>query len=174
MPFAAWALSSAAFVALVRFAEITGLRSVDYYNKAIEQAIGPVLWNVVGVIALSFFALTLIFPKSKSLAVISHHLLMATYLMGAMTIGILVAQYFFVVGQLRDYLHDWRTYFYLPLTFLLLLIVVAINTVVGYLAYLVFWSRSFLTIMAEFGFLIRAVVGIGLASLVVWRLWVEP
>lgn len=174
LPFLGWFLGSFIFVAYVSFAEARRLRPIEYLSKAIEQAIGPMLWNVIGAFAFMLFSLTLIFPKCRWLAGLTHHLLMAVYLMGAMMIGIMFSQLLFSLGGLSEYLQDWRTYFFVPLAFILFLFVVIINCITGYLAYLVLWSDRFLAALSDVSLVLRVLFGAVPALIVIWRLLVEP
>ncbi|CAJ9280058.1 Uncharacterised protein [Burkholderia pseudomallei] len=64
----------------------------SYLEAAISDGIGPHIWNVVGMLGLVLFGLALLFPKIKFIATGAYQVLINTYGMGGLAIGLLIGK----------------------------------------------------------------------------------
>ncbi|WP_155774593.1 hypothetical protein [Burkholderia stagnalis] len=64
----------------------------NYLNAAISDGIGPHLWNVVGMLGLALFGLAVLIPRCKFIANSAYQVLINTYAMGGLAIGLLIGQ----------------------------------------------------------------------------------
>ncbi|PQV44558.1 hypothetical protein [Paraburkholderia sp. BL21I4N1] len=64
----------------------------SYLEAAISDGIGPHIWNVVGMLGLVLFGLAVLFPKIKFIATGAYQVLINTYGMGGLAIGLLIGK----------------------------------------------------------------------------------
>ena len=64
----------------------------SYLEAAISDGIGPHIWNVVGVLGLALFGLAVLFPKIEFIATGAYQVLINTYGMGGLAIGLLIGK----------------------------------------------------------------------------------
>ncbi|VBB12296.1 hypothetical protein [Burkholderia stabilis] len=63
-----------------------------YLEAAISDGIGPHIWNVVGMLGLVLFGLAVLFPTIKFIATGAYQVLINTYGMGGLAIGLLIGK----------------------------------------------------------------------------------
>lgn len=64
----------------------------SYLEAAISDGIGPHIWNVVGMLGLALFGLAVLFPKIEFIATGAYQVLINTYGMGGLAIGLLIGK----------------------------------------------------------------------------------
>ncbi|MCA8157757.1 hypothetical protein [Burkholderia contaminans] len=65
---------------------------LNYLDAAISDGIGPHLWNIVSMLGLALFGLAVLLPRCKFIANSAYQVLVNTYAMGGLAIGLLVGQ----------------------------------------------------------------------------------
>lgn len=87
--FFAWALPAFLFVLWAN----TFYPEVEFYQAAINEGIGPNLWNSIGSFGLFAFGVAVIFSKFSTAALVAKQILSSTYAIGCLTFGLLVGQW---------------------------------------------------------------------------------
>lgn len=64
----------------------------SYLECAINEGIGPHLWNVIGTLGLIFVGIALVFPESRFIAQSAHQILINTYAIGGLSFGLIFGQ----------------------------------------------------------------------------------
>lgn len=88
--FFTWGMIAALFVGATHW--LAQFRSTAYLSAAISEGLGPHLWNVLGTFGIGFFGALVIAPRVRFLAVLASEAFANTYVVGALTLGILVGQ----------------------------------------------------------------------------------
>jgi len=166
-----WAVPAFVFVILV--SAVNEYRPVEYYEKAISQGIGPILWNVMGAFGLAFFCLSIIFSRIRWLSTVAHQILTNVYAIGAFSFGLLFGQVVCLVPQLDKYMETWQVYLFSPAIAILLLVVAGLNVAVWYMSYLIKWDSSFREKLSKVSIVLRLPVGGICFLLSLWLLWIE-
>ena len=105
---------------------------MSYFTEAINQGIGPVLWNVMGVIGILVGALSFMMPRVKYFSKMSQQILINTYAVGSFSFGLLAGRAVTEHSHSKELLNTWATYLYTPVLVFLLLGVFSLNLVVWY------------------------------------------
>lgn len=130
--FISWALPAFALVLIANFYFPDSI----FLQKAIEESIGPNLWNLMGSFAVISFGVALVFPKIRILSNMSKQLLLGTYNVGSLIFGILVGQFVLIVNA--DRISTWWKIGLFGITSAyLLLIVFLLNLMLWYLSFLI-------------------------------------
>jgi hypothetical protein len=87
----AWALPASVGVLVTDW--LGNHRSVAYLQLAIQEGIGPHLWNVFGMLGLALAALLIAAPRQRWLASAAYQVLQNTYALGALMFGLLVGEW---------------------------------------------------------------------------------
>lgn len=77
-----------------------------YLNKAIDEGIGPHLWNTIGVLAFFLAGLAILFPHSRTLAKSAYQVLINTYAIGGLTLGLALGKLIAALSTLD--LDEWQ------------------------------------------------------------------
>ncbi|WP_143283111.1 hypothetical protein [Burkholderia pseudomallei] len=85
-----WA--SPATVAVLFITHFKNRLPASYLEAAISDGIGPHIWNVVGMLGLALFGLAVLFPKIEFIATGAYQVLINTYGMGGLAIGLLIGK----------------------------------------------------------------------------------
>ncbi|MGX9463610.1 hypothetical protein ACWXWU_20730 [Shewanella sp. A14] len=166
-----WALP--AFLTVLLVHKLAESRTVEYYQAAISQGIGPVLWNFIAVFGCAMFGVSFIFNKVKLFSNIAQQLLVNVYAIGSLTFGLLFGQLCVLTPALREQVEVWKLFFIFPLTSLLLLFILLQNFLMWYLSNLIRWDGSFISKLSLVSFLGRFFVGILFSSTFLVLLWIE-
>ena len=169
--FSWWAVPACVFVVFV--SEVNKYRSVEYYEKAIFQGIGPILWNVIGTFGLAFFCLSIIFSRLQWLSAAAHQILTSVYAIGALSFGLIFGQFICLVPQLSEHMETWQVYVFSPAIVILLFAVAGLNVAVWYMSYLIKWENPFREKLSKVSIVIRLPIGCVFLLLSLWSLWIE-
>ncbi|WP_157656218.1 hypothetical protein [Burkholderia ubonensis] len=82
----------------------------SYLEAAISDGIGPHIWNVVGMLGLVLFGLAVLFPKIKFIATGAYQVLINTYGMGGLAIGLLIGKIGAQLPSSLSKLELWRAW----------------------------------------------------------------
>lgn len=168
-----WSLSGCAYWVVVNHLPHVG--NTPYLLSAAQEGMSAILWNVMAVIGFMASAIALLFPRWDSVAGVARHVLMTTFGMGALMLGLLLAQA--VAQDSGSALVGWRSWMFDARLTVLFLAAYTFNFGVWYFASLMS-DRSrregFLHKMSTVSIRVRAPVAlalmvIGLVSLVVPR-----
>lgn len=88
---AAWALPAIAGVIVIDW--LGNRRSVKYLQTAVQEGIGPHIWNVFAVLGVILVGLLIAAPRQRWLAVAAHQVLQNTYSLGALMFGLLLGEW---------------------------------------------------------------------------------
>ena len=169
--FLSWSIPAFLFVLAVSF--LNNYRSVVYYQEAISQGIGPVLWNVMGVFGLACFSLSIMFSRSKKIAIAAHKLLDNTFAIGSFSFGLLTAQVITQFPMDGVFLETWKNYLFGFAIFWLLMTLFIINFTLWYLGYLMQWKRSLRDKLSYISLWVRVPFGLLLFCLPLLLLWMR-
>ncbi|AJY30826.1 putative membrane protein [Burkholderia thailandensis 34] len=89
--FAAWALPAIAGVVVTDW--LHGRQPATYLQTAIQEGIGPHIWNVFGALGMVLFGLLVAAPRQKWLALAAYQVMLNTYSFGALGLGLLLGQW---------------------------------------------------------------------------------
>jgi hypothetical protein len=143
-----------------------------YLKAAIEEGIGPHLWNLIGTIGLIFVGLAFLFPRARFIARSAYQVLINTYAIGGLTLGLALGQFAAAVTVSR--MAVWRTWLIGAGAAFLALQVLLLNFSLWYLGNLMVSGEEndgFLYRVARVHFRIRlcaAVFVIGLSVIVLF------
>ncbi|MGZ8183880.1 MAG: hypothetical protein ACXWT1_18155 [Methylobacter sp.] len=170
--FLAWALPAVIAVTFTRWR--AHFASVEYFDTAISEGIGPHLWNVVGTVGVVLFSLFILAPRAKWLAVAANNVFVNTYAIGALTFGLLFGQWVNAFASAN--LDRWQAWAYGAGFGFLFVLVIALNFSVWYLGYLTMPTRintGFAVKLSTIDFRVRAVLGLLLGTVTVFFLMME-
>lgn len=85
-----WAIPAFLIVCLVEY--FHDYLPANYLKAAVSEGIGPHLWNVIGVISFVFVGFAILLPRSKFIARCAYHLLVNTYAIRGLSLGLLTGQ----------------------------------------------------------------------------------
>ncbi len=125
-----WSIPSF-FFALLQKIENHNFPSL-YIKSAVEEGIGPHIWNIFGSIGLVFFGLTIIAPRFKFFRISASQILLNTYAMGSLSIGLMTGNLSIIFDSSR--IDFWNEIFLKISFFLLLTTIVTINFATWYCA----------------------------------------
>ncbi len=162
--FVAW--SFPAFLAVMFTRWLGRCRSVQYFDAAIAEGIGPHLWNVIGTIGIFLFGLFLLLPQERWLARASNSVLINTYSIGSLTFGLIFGQWFYEFQMVTlEAWHAWAN----ALGFgFLFFVIFMLNLFIWYLGFLSDPSRlniGFASTLPRLDFRIRGVISLVLCLL---------
>ncbi|VAW76822.1 hypothetical protein MNBD_GAMMA12-2580 [hydrothermal vent metagenome] len=89
-------------------------------QRAIDDVLSMDLWNLIGIIGLLFFGLTIIFHKCRLLSKISIFLLLTAYRIGSAIFGVFAAQFILLLPEISNNLEGWRLHFLVIFIFFLM------------------------------------------------------
>jgi hypothetical protein len=157
-----WFMSAFIFVFIVQW--LSKYRSVKYLSQAINDGIGPNLWNVIGIFGFSLFGAALLFPNQQYVSFAANRVLTNVYAVGSLMFGLLLGQ--LVSGMSESSLTTWQTWLFGSAFIFLFILVLFINFATWYLSFLIYDSKgktSFVTNVEKLGIWWR--IGIGLMVL---------
>lgn len=158
----------------VYFVDMLGeVRSVEYYNKAISQGIGPILWNFIAVMGFAMFGVAFIFNKIRLFSAVAHQLLINVYAIGALTFGLLLGQFIVLAPELKVNIATWKLFFIFPITAFSFVFILFLNAVIWYISHLSRANSPFMERLSSLNFFIRLVVGLFFSGLFLVLLWFE-
>lgn len=170
--FLAWALPA---VIAVTFARWRGrFTSVEYFDRAISEGIGPHLWNVIGSVGVILFSGFILAPRTKWLVVAANNVLVNTYAIGALMFGLLFGQWANAFASAS--LDRWQAWAYGAGFGFLFAVVIALNFSIWYLGYLSMPARintGFAAKLSTIDFPVRAVLSLLLGTAAVFFLLTE-
>jgi hypothetical protein len=126
--FLLWVVPAAAFVLAVN--RLESFRSAEYLQAAINQGIGPELWNVIGCFGFSLFGAALLWPQARVTRKAAHVVLTVAFGIGALTYGSLIGKA--IVAISAPTVETWQAWFWGAGIAVLFLLVAAFNFVVWY------------------------------------------
>ncbi|WP_444927710.1 hypothetical protein ACJJI4_08310 [Microbulbifer sp. TRSA002] len=143
---------------------------VEFYQAAINEAIGPNLWNAIGAFGFLSFSVAAMFPQFSTPSLVSRQILINTYAIGCLTFGILLGQWFTFLST--DDLVWWQRGLFGITSGFLLVIVLFLNLLVWYLGFLLTSDSGkksrFLRGMEQLNGLIRIPLGLLSAAIIIW------
>jgi hypothetical protein len=104
-------------------------RPVTYLQTAIQEGIGPHIWNVFGMLGIILVGLLIAAPRQKWLAIAAHQVLQNTYALGALMFGLLLGEWICVATPERA---------------LIPVIAVRLMIAIGFCLNLAIWYAAFL------------------------------
>jgi hypothetical protein len=126
--FLLWVVPSVAFVLAVSW--LASFRSAEYLQAAIQQGIGPELWNVIGCFGFSLLGAALLLPRMQQLARAANFALTTAFGIGAMTYGLLIGKA--IVAISAPTVQTWQAWLWGAGIGVLFLLVAVFNFVVWY------------------------------------------
>ncbi len=165
--------SAPAFTFVLAVNTLSSFRSVEYYLAGVDQGIGPMLWNIFGIFGLMFFSLSLVFPNTQFFSRASHQILLNTFAMGSLAIGLLLGSFFVSLPTAHLFLEGWRLYFFGPVWMALLIIVALINFAVWYISQVTRPNNNYQKRISEINVMTRTAVALLFFWLPVVLLWLE-
>jgi hypothetical protein len=136
-----WGIPAILSVYWVRW--LSGTGPANYLKAAIEQGIGPILWNVLACFGLMLMSISFAFPNCKWLSDAASNLLRNVYAIGCLSFGLLLGQFLILVPEIHGQIEVWRFWVLVPLSGYLLFAIFVLNFVVWYLSYLISWESKF-------------------------------
>ena len=134
-------------------------------HKAIQEGIGPNLWNVIGAFGLFSFGLSIIFPHSKWILKSAKNILENTFAIGCLSIGLLIGQWFFALNH--NDLEWWKVGFWGVTSGALIFVVIVFNFCIWYLATLVNTEKlDFMNRISKINFIWRLLIGISICFII--------
>nr|WP_244111103.1 hypothetical protein [Burkholderia gladioli] len=129
---AAWALPAIAGVIVTDW--LGRHRSVRYLQTAIQEGMGPHIWNVFAMLGLILTGLLIAAPRQRWLATAAHQVLQNTYALGALMFGLLLGEWICVATPQHAFVLIIAMRLMLALAF-------SLNLAVWYVAFLVSPAR---------------------------------
>ncbi|MBR8212420.1 hypothetical protein KDW61_27525 [Burkholderia cenocepacia] len=129
---AAWALPAIAGVVVTDW--LGSHRSVKYLQMAIQEGIGPHIWNVFAVLGLMLVGLLIAAPRQGWLAVAAHQVLQNTYSLGALMFGLLFGEWICLSAS-------QHTFVFIMTAGLMFAFAFCLNLTIWYVAFLVSPAR---------------------------------
>ncbi|HEY3536661.1 MAG TPA: hypothetical protein VGL01_04450 [Trinickia sp.] len=109
-------------------------RSVKYLQTAIQEGIGPHIWNVFAMLGVMLVGLLIAAPRQRWLAVAAYQVLQNTYSLGALMFGLLLGEWICLsASQL--------TFVFIMAAGLMFAFAFCLNLTVWYVAFLVSPAR---------------------------------
>lgn len=102
---------SPATLAVLFIAQFRNQLPASYLEAAISDGIGPHIWNVVGMLGLALFGLAVLFPRVKFIATGAYQILINTYGMGGLAIGLLIGKILAQLPPSLSKLELWDAWF---------------------------------------------------------------
>ncbi|NTY39134.1 hypothetical protein [Burkholderia diffusa] len=100
-----------ATLAVLFIAKFRSQIPASYLEAAISDGIGPHIWNVVGMLGLALFGLAVLFPTVKFIATGAYQVLINTYGMGGLAIGLLIGKILAQLPSSLSKLKLWEAWF---------------------------------------------------------------
>lgn len=134
---AAWTLPAITGVVLTDW--LGSHRSVKYLQTAIQEGIGPHIWNVFAVLGMILVGLLIALPRQRWLAIAAYQVLQNTYALGALMLGLLLGQWIcFTALQDASTLH---TYVRVTVSGLMFAMAFCLNFLIWYTSFLISPAR---------------------------------
>lgn len=130
--FLLWTVPATLFVLFVSWLE--PFHNIRYLQAAIDQGIGPELWNVAGCFGFSLFGTALLWPRAQITRAAAHYVLNTAFGMGALTYGLLIGKS--IVAIKAATVQAWQAWFWGAGIGLLFLLVAAFNFAIWHAALL--------------------------------------
>lgn len=86
-----WWFVPAYLVVIVTFLH-KGILPKVYLQAAIDEGIGPHLWNVMGVFGMMLMGLSVLYPRIRLLSHSAYHVLVNTHSVGCLSLGLIAGQ----------------------------------------------------------------------------------
>ncbi|MDN2696863.1 hypothetical protein O0882_11075 [Janthinobacterium sp. SUN073] len=137
-----------------------------YIKSAVEEGIGPHIWNIFGSIGLVFFGLTIIAPKFKFFRISASQILLNTYAMGALSIGLMIGNLLIIFESSRFDL--WNEILLKISFFLSFTTIIIINFAIWYCSKIIGKEEqndSLIDLFAKVDTKIRLPLGLSIATL---------
>lgn len=155
--FIAWAIPSFSFVLWSNIY----YPNVEFYQSAINEGIGPNLWNAIASFGFFAFGLAIILSKYTWTSIIARHILSNTYAIGCLSFGLLLGQWWLMLFD-PQYIWWHRGVFGVTSGFLLV-IAFLYNMVIWYMYFLIRnesgSKSSFLFKLEQMNFFWRFLIG---------------
>jgi len=107
-----------------------------YLEEAISQGIGPHLWNVIGTLALVLVGFAFLFPRSQLIAKSARQVLINTYAIGGLSLGLLFGQLTTALAAASDNIAAWKAWLLGAGSTFLFIQVLFLNFALWYLGHL--------------------------------------
>ena len=167
--FFGWFLSSSIYVFVITW--LSSFKSVDYLSTAIEEGIGPTLWNVMGSIGIMLFLLSIMLYPLKAFAKAAEVTLENTFAVGSLMFGLLLGQLISTSTDMITNLETWKLWVIFPFTIVSFLVALALNAGVWYLSFLIKTDGLFYQKLGKFNPATRVISSIIVGTPVVWYVW---
>lgn len=128
--FFAWAIPAFIFVLWAN----TFYPDTEFYKAAINEGIGPNLWNAIGSFGVFSFGVAMMLSPFHIPSIITIKILSNTYAIGCLTFGLLVGQWCLLPFEELVW---WQQGLFGVTSVLLLLVVLIYNFIVWYLSFLI-------------------------------------
>lgn len=125
------------FVLFTDYAYQYNWNIATYFDRSIQEAIGPSFWNILGMIGLFLSISCCVFTHSKKLKTAAHHLLTSVYCSGMMMLGVVYGEIFSELTSVQEYAITFKNAFMSVALVYLSLVYVVINLLIAYVAYVV-------------------------------------
>ncbi|WP_194435172.1 hypothetical protein [Vibrio fluminensis] len=139
----------------------------EFYSKAINEGKAPNFWNLIGSLGVLLFGACLLLPKTRGISYVTNRVLLNTYSVGCLTLGLVVGQLFFLP---YDTLTWWQAGLFGSGVVVSLFFVICFNLIVWYLAFLTSRYSQFLDKMATLSVFYRLPISLTVMSLMVYLL----
>ncbi|EGQ8517832.1 hypothetical protein [Vibrio parahaemolyticus] len=139
----------------------------EFYSKAADEGKAPNFWNLIGSLGVLLFGVCLLFPKAGVISYATNKVLLNTYSVGCLTLGLVVGQLFFLP---YDTLTWWQAGLFGSGVVVSLFVVICFNLIVWYLAFLTSRCSQFLDKLATLSVFYRLPISLGILSLIVYLL----
>lgn len=140
---------------------------VEFYKSAMDEGIGPNLWNAIGSFGLFAFGIAIALSKEIWPSKIARNILQNTYSIGCLTIGLIIGQFF---SQYPTNALWWQHGLFGVTSVLLIGIVILYNLSIWYLGFLIQNSESgkssFLTKLEQMHSIWKVIIGTFIALLI--------
>jgi hypothetical protein len=162
--FSAWFFSSFLFVLWAN----AYYPDAKMYHSAINEGIGPNLWNVIGSFGIFSFGAAIVFCNSKWAPLVAEKILSNTFAIGCLTLGLLTAQWLTLIKNSE--MIWWKTGLFGITSGFLIIVVCIYNLGIWYMGYLV-QSRDnhpskFIIKMRRVNLLVRILIAFIICSVV--------
>ena len=171
LTFVLWFVSALFYVVAVK--RISSFRSVYYFEEAISQGIGPVLWNVIGVLGMSMFSLAVMMPNVKAFSVAAKHVLENVFVVGALTLGLLTGQLVNLAPGLEANFEEWKLFLLVPIIIVILGLGIFFDFMIWYFSQLVSWQGAFMLKLQKVSWMLRVPCGLAVILAGLLFLWLE-
>ncbi len=166
-----WCIPAILSVYFVKW--LDGKGPANYLQTAIEQGVGPILWNTLACFGLILMSFSFAFPRNQLLSDAASTLLKNVYAIGCLSFGLLLGQFLTLIPEIHGQIEVWRVWILVPLSGYLLFVIFVLNFVVWYLSYLVGWGSRYNLKLRQLNWVVRSFVSFSFAGIVFLLLWIE-